>query len=223
MELLNFITFFGTCIIVISFFVVLLFLKREKPKYYKFISLFIFFGILLSLNTIANNSSAWMLNRKTAILLEQILQLFQSFLLGLFFLEVLKKSTFAKKIKVLLYLMIFIQVFLLFIVHMVNVEIRATIISNLILFLFCLFYFRNLMKNEPTLILMKSSAFWIVIGVLFSSSIGYPVITLIQFIPKTQEYINVRSQVFSICNMSLIILYIFIIKSYLCLKHQQNL
>ena len=100
-----------------------------------------------------------MLNRKTAILLEQILQLCQSFLLGLFFLEVLKKSTFAKKIKVLLYLMIFIQVFLLFIVHMVNVEIRATIISNLILFLFCLFYFRNLMKNEPTLILMKSSAF----------------------------------------------------------------
>lgn len=223
MDLLNFITFFGTCIIGVSFFVVLLFLKREKPEYYKYISIFIFLGILLSFNTIANNSSAWMLNRKMPILLEQILQLLQSFLLGLFFLEILKKSIFVKKIKVLLFLMIFIQIIFLIIVHIVNVEIRANIISNLILLLFCLFYFRNLMKNEPRLILMKSSAFWIVIGILFSSSISYPVITLIQFIPKNQEYVNVRSQVFSICNMSLIVLYIFIIKSYVCLKHQQNL
>jgi hypothetical protein len=32
----------------------------------------------------------------------------------------------------------------------------------------------------------------------------------------------VRLQIFSIYNMSLIIMYLFIIKSYLCLKHPQH-
>ena len=223
MELLNFITLFGTCIIVISFFVALFFIKRKKPQYYRYIFLFLFLGILLSSNTIANHASAWLLNRKKSILIEQLLLLFQSLLLGLFFLEILKKSIFAKKIKWLLFLMIFIQFILLFVVHLANVEIRSNIVSNLILLIFCFFYFRNLMKNEPTLILVRSSAFWIVIGILFSSCIGAPVITLVQFIPKNQEYINLRSQIFSIFNISLIILYLFIIKSYLCLRHPQNL
>ena len=198
-------------------------MKKEKPVYFRYIFLFIFLGILLSANTIAYHNSIWILNRKTPILTEQLLQLFQSLLLGLFFLDVLKKSIFATKIKWLLFLMIFIQVILIFAVHMANIEIRANIISMLILLFFCFFYFRNLMKSEPRLILARSSAFWIVIGILFCSGIGFPVITLIQFIPKTQEYINIRSQVFSICNVGIIVLYIFIIKGYLCLKHQQNL
>jgi hypothetical protein len=223
LELLNFITFLGTSIIVISFFVALAFSKGKKPRYFKYIFLFVFLGILLSLNAIANNSIAWVLNRRMPILIEQILQLFQSLLLGLFFLEVLKKSMFAKKTKWLLLLMIILQTIFLFFVHMANIEIRSNIISNLIFLIFCFFYFRNLMKNEPKMIIAKSSVFWIVIGVLFSSSIGLPVITLIQFIPTTEEYINVRSQIFSIFNMAIIVLYIFIIKSYLCLKHPQNL
>jgi hypothetical protein len=70
---------------------------------------------------------------------------------------------------------------------------------------------------------VKSSSFWIVIGVIFSSCIGLPVSSLISFIPKNQEYFNMSSQIFSLFNISLIILYLFIIKSYLCLKHPQTI
>ncbi|MEO6540632.1 MAG: hypothetical protein ABIN74_06575 [Ferruginibacter sp.] len=184
--------------------------------------MYIILGILLSANAIANHSSAWLLNRKNSILIEQLLILFQSLLLGFFFLKVLNKSKFERKIKWLLILMICFQFVLLFVVHVANIEIRSNIILSIILLMFCFFYFRNLMKNEPTLILVKSSTFWIVIGIFFSSSIGVPVITLVQFIPKNPEYVNLRSQIFSIFNVSLIVLYLFIIKSYLCLKHPQN-
>jgi len=70
------------------------------------------------------------------------------------------------------------------------------------------------MTDKPTLILIKSSPFWLVMGILFSSSVSLPVITLIQFIPKESQYIVLRSQIFSITNLTLIVFYFFIIKSY---------
>lgn len=199
------------------------FAKKEKPFYYKYIFFFILLGLLLSCNTIANHNTVWILNKKKSIFLEQLLLLFQSLLMGLFYFEILKKSIFAKKIKWLLFLMVSMQIILLIYVHLANVEIRPGVVSNLILLIFCFFYFRNLMSNKPTLILIKSSAFWIVMGIFYSSCIGFPVNSLVPFIPKNQEVVNLRLQIFSISNMSLIVLYIFIIKSYLCLKHPQIL
>ena len=160
---------------------------------------------------------------KVPILIEQSLLLFQSLMLGLFFIEVLSRSIFVAKIKQLLFLSIIIQVTLLIIVLTTNIEIKPVVSSSLFLLICCFFYIRDLMNNKPTLKLMKSSAFWIVIGTLYSCCIGFPVYSLIAFIPRNQEYLNLRSQIFSITNMSLIVLYLFIIKSYLCLRHPQNL
>ena len=199
------------------------FAKKDKPLYYKYIFLFLILGLLISINTIASNNNAWLLNLKIPILIEQSLFLFQSLMLGLFFIKVLNKSIFVKKIKQLLFFSILIQITLLIVVLTTNTEIKPAVSSSLFLLICCFFYLRDLMNNKPTLILVKSSAFWIVIGILYFCCIGFPVYSLIAFIPRNQEYLNLRSQIFSITNMSLIVLYLFIIKSYLCLKHPQNL
>lgn len=214
---------FGTGIIVIAFFLAIIFFKKEKPVYFKYIFLFIIGGLLLSTNTIASNNHAWRNGMKISIVIEQLLLLFQSLMLGLFFFEVLEKSLYKKIIKQLIFLSAIIQIILIIVVHSANIEIRPLIVPNLILLIFCYFYLRDLLNTKPTLILVKSSAFWLVMGILFSSCIGFPVFSLIPFIPNNQEYLNLRNQIFSIANMSLIVLYLFIIKSYLCLKHPQNL
>lgn len=223
MKLHSFIVLFGTGIIVISFFVALAFTKKVKPAYYKYIFGFIVVGMLLSVNTITSNNYAWRYGLKIKILFEQILILLQSLMFSFFFLELLKKSVFAKSIKWLLVLSILIQISLIIVVQIKNTEIRPTIIPNLMLLIFFYFYLKDLMNNNQTLILVKSSAFWLAIGIFFSSCIGFPVSALIPFVSKSDQYSNLRFQIFSIYNMSLIIMYLFIIKSYLCLKNPQNL
>lgn len=222
MKLPFFIFVFGTSIIVVAFFLALFFLNKKKPSYCKYIFFFIILGLLVSTNTIANNYQVWFSNNKIGILIEQSLVLFQSLLLGLFFIEVLNKSKFLKKIKWLFFLSILIQIILLCIVLSTNTDIRPSISSNIFLLIFCFFYLKDLMNNKPTLILNKSAAFWIVMGIFYSSCIGFPVNSLVSFIPKTQEVVNLRLQIFSVFNMSIIVFYFFIIKSYLCLKHPQN-
>ena len=223
MKLHSFIIFLGTAIILICFFTALAFTKKEKPQYYKYIFAFIVLGLLLSVNTIASNNYAWRYALKIRIFFEQILLLFQSLMFSFFFLELLKKSRFVKSIKWLLILSMLIQISLIIIVQIANTEIRPATVLNLILLVYCYFYLRDLINNKPTLVLVKSSAFWLVMGIFFSSGIGFPISSLIPFISKSQQYSNLRFQIFSIYNMSLIIMYLFIIKSYLCLKHPQNL
>jgi hypothetical protein len=185
--------------------------------------MYIILGILISTNTITHNNNTWLYGVKIPILIEQLLIMFQLLMLGLFFIEILKKSLFAKRVRLLFILSMLSYAILIVVVFSTNVEIRPIIVSHICLFIFCLFYLKDLMKNKPTLLLIKSSTFWITMGIFYSSCIGFPLNSLIPFFPKSEEYLNLRFQIFSIYNMSLIILYIFIIKSYLCLKHQQNL
>jgi hypothetical protein len=222
MKLHSFIIELGSVIIIISFIVALSFIKKHKPNYFKYIFTFIVMGGLLSVNTIASNNYTWRYGLKLRIFIEQLLIVLQYMMLGLFFLSLLKKSVFVKSVKVLFLLSIPILSILIFIVQIANIEIRPSILPNLVLIVFCFFYLKDLMINKPTIALVQSSAFWLVMGIFFSSCIGFPVSSLMPFISKNEDYANLRFQIFSIQNMSLIILYLFIIKSYLCLKHPQH-
>lgn len=223
MKLPFFIFLFGTLIILITFFFGLFFLNKKKPSYYKNIFCFIVLGLLISINTAANKYQIWFYNNKNAIFIEQSLTLVQFLMIGYFFIEVLNKSKFLKKIKWLFFLSILTYIILCSIVLLTNTDIRPSISSNLALLTFCIFYIKDLMNNKPTLILNKSATFWIIMGVFYSSCIGFPVNSLVSFIPKTQELANLRLEIFSLYNMAIIVFYLFIIKSYLCLKHPQNL
>ena len=222
MKLHGFIVALGSIIIVISFITALLFAKKIKPAYFKYVFGFIVFGVLLSVNTIASNNYTWRYGLKIRIFIEQFLIFLQYVMFGYFFLNLLKNSVFIKKIKFLFLLSIPILLILIFAVHVADVEIRPSIIPNLVLLVFCFFYLRDLMNTKPTVVLVKSSAFWLVMGIFFSSCIGFPVSALIPFISRSDQYLNLRLQIFSIYNMSQIIMYLFIIKSYTCLKHPQH-
>ena len=224
MKLHNFVILFGTGVIIIAFFVALAFLKKDKPVYFKYILTFIILGLLISLNSVVYFYLFWYAINLT-ILIEQLLLLLQSLMLCLFFVEVLKNVTIVKKIRLLIYLSILIQAILIILLFSKNIKIkiRPLISSNLILAIFCIFYLRNLMKNTPAISITKSTTFWIVMGILYSSCIGFPVNFLVMLIPVDQQYLDLHYQIFSISNMSLIVLYLLIIKSYLCLKHPQTL
>ncbi len=179
--------------------------------------------MLLSLNTIVHNNNHWSLNKKASILIEQMIFITQALMLTLFFINILKKTQFSKMIKPLLVFSSILYFIIILFVLLKNIEIRPNLILNLFLTILCLFYLRDLMINKPTLILANSSSFWIVMGIFFTSCIGIPLNSLIPFFPKNDTYINLHFQIYSIVNISLIVLYLFIIKSYLCLKHPQNL
>jgi len=223
MKVSNFIVFFGTGIIGLAWLIGIFYLQKSKPVYYKYIFTFILLGLLISTNTIVNSNNFLILTKKELILIQDVLVLFQYSMLGLFFIALLNKSLYLKKIVLLFILSLLIHITLIIVVLSTNTEIKPSISSTLFLLIFCFFYVRDLMNNKPTLILVRSAAFWIVMGIFFYSCISVPVNSLIPFIPKNPEYIILRSQIFSIYNVSLIVLYIFIIKSYLCLRHPQNL
>ncbi len=222
MKLHNFIVHFGTGIIFIAFIVAIAFSKKEKPFYFKYILLFIILGFGVSLNTILNLHLK--LGRNLIMFaIERALMLFQFFALGLFFSALLKKSIFSRKIKLLFYVSSIIGMILIPIAILANAFLYTQIATNLVLIIFCVFYFRDLLSTKPTLILIKSSAFWIVTGIFFVCCISFPIYSLQPFIANNQEYKSVSTQIFAISNMALIVMYLFIIKSYLCLKHPQNL
>jgi hypothetical protein len=217
-----FIVWFGTAIIVITLIVALIFKRKAKPWHFRYIGYFIVLSLLISANTYI----AIYLNlneNRLMFLIERVLILFQFIVLGLFYMIILKKSIFIKKIKVLFYLSIIIQITLIIATFITDVLLYTKISSNVFLIIFSAFFYRDLLNNKPTLILIKSTSFWIVTGIFFSYCVSFPVYSLTPFIKKIPEYKNIRSQLFSISNMSLIVMYLFIIKSYLCLKHPQNL
>ncbi len=222
MSLYKFIIFFGTSIILITFFVAVAFLKTEKPNYFKYIFAFVLFGLFISLNTILHTNFG--IGRNIIMYaIERVFTLFQFFALGLFFTQLLNKSLYARKIKLLFYISTFIGIILIPIAVLAKAFIYTQIATNLVLIVFCVFYFRDLLNTKPTLILIKSSAFWIVTGIFFVCCISFPIYSLQPFIASNHEYKIVIRKIFSISNMALIVLYFFIIKSYLCLKHPQNL
>lgn len=223
MKLYIFILYLGTSVIIFALLLSIFHLKIIKPYFFKYIFIFILLGVLITVNSFANTNNIWSFSNKLARIIQEILLVFQTLMLSLFFFNILYDSIYKKIILKIILLSSVLQTVLIFFGILSDNQIKTNIVSSLSLFIFCFFFVKNLMFNKPTLILVESSAFWITIGILFYSSISFPIAALTSFIPKNPEYLNIRSQIASIFNMSLIVLYLFIIKSYLCLKHPQNL
>jgi hypothetical protein len=221
LKLHNAIIFIGTFIIIINLLIAIFFIRKEKPYYYKFLFIFIFVGLLISLNSIINILIKPLGNQILPIT-ERLLLLVQFFLVAKLYKELLKKSLLKKTINNLFYLSILVQITLVSISIFMSVPSYTKIGTNAFLILFSVFYYRDLLTNKPKLIILKSSTFWLVTGIFFSFSISFPVYALIPFLSKFPDYNNIKYQLFSISNIALIVMYLFFIKSYLCLKHPQN-
>jgi hypothetical protein len=223
-SLTNFIIYFGSGIICLAFFVTLFYFNTPKPDYFKYIFWTIFFGLLISINGI------FFLNGKFfPIFFLRMIQagmvIIQSILLGFFFLQILSHSLFKKKLYYTLCICIVIQL-LIFITGLINNADNfafPTPIACLMLAVFSVFYYRDLLIGNKKLVILKSPVFMIVTGIFCWSCISFPIYALVHFVPLKSNYMIFLDRLFTISNIALIVMYLFFIKSYLCLKHPQNL
>ncbi len=216
-----YIVYFGTGIILITFFVALTLRRKEKSQYFRYILVFVILGLIISLNTILRERFK-LYSLKISISVENLLTLCQGVMLSLFLIAQMKNSKFKLLIKFLFFLSILIEFSLIIFQIAKNYIFYPRLATYLCLIVLCTFYFHDLLNRRPTAILSKSPAFWIIIGIFFNCCVSFPIYSLIPFLVKYTEFRNIKLQIFAISNMSLIVMYFFIIKSYLCLKHPQN-
>ncbi len=227
MTLYYFIIYFGTGVIIIAFILSLMYVNIRNSQYYKYISLYIFLGLLLSTNSIiflTPSLEKRYFALRNIYLIQDIIFLLQYLSLSVFLLKILKPSLLHfqfKFFKIIIFLTTLIQFFFVLFFYIKKIMLFSNIISNLFLIILSILYFRDLLKNKPTLQILESSNFWVAIGIFFYSCVSFPIYSLNPTISK--KYAEFNEQIFSISNFSLIVMYFFFIKSFLCLKHPQNI
>jgi hypothetical protein len=223
MELNKFIFYFGTAVIAITFILALLHIKTKKPAYFKYIFCYVVLGLLISLSNFLFIIE-YLPSNNLILVSQTILTSFQTLCFCLAFLSerIIKKSILI----ILFILFVMLESFLIkWICFDVKppsyyVSLEAAVFQGFIL-IFSITYFKRLLHSLPTKKLKYDPFFWIAVGILFYSACSFPISTLLPFLDyKIPD--NLLYQIFSISNMSLIVLYLFICKAYLCLKHQVN-
>jgi hypothetical protein len=219
MTLHKFIILFGTFVILLTLTIALFAKKTDRPAYLKYIVIYIILGLLISANTISHIIFNQPFGQKKHILLFDLLYLFQSLALSLFFKTIIKRKIVLPLILIstLAQIIFILRQFDTFTTFDVN------IFATPVFIILSIFYFRDLLQNRPLINLTKSSLFWFTVGIFFWACVSFPIYSL-HF--QIKEYIHNRNiifQIFSISNMALIVMYIFFIKSFLCLKHPQNI
>jgi len=222
MQLHKFIILIGTGVILFTFFIALLYKKKQQSPFTKYIFIFIILGLLISINTIGYYHFH-MTSLYTLRFIQFLLISLQTPCIGMFFLSILSNKPFQKSMKYLIAFFLLLQVFM-FVLGILNyLDFTSIYIAiSLISLIFSMIYFKDLLNSVPYISLSYNPPFWIVVGLFLHSCISFPIYSLHRFIPfQTQK--DLRLAIFSLSNISLIILYVFIIKSYLCFKHQPNL
>jgi hypothetical protein len=100
-----------------------------------------------------------------------------------------------------------------------NLNTLQIFISSLCLFIFCIIYFFKILKNQTKELgnIRISPEFWIISGVFFSMGMLIPIPIVVNMLRQssTQDLIRVLSIINCSCY---IILHLFFLKAYLCLK-----
>jgi len=221
MQLHKFIILFGTGVILITFLIAVSYLKRGKPPFFKYIFIFITLGLMVSLNTIIHYYF-----HLTSLYAQRLIQIlltsFQLPCIGLFFLNIISNNSYRKPLICLLVFFTSLQL-VIFILSTFNYFdfYNTYVCLSPLTFTYSLIYFKDFLSGPPSTYIAHNAEFWIVVGIFFHCCISFPIYSLYKFIPF-QSHKDLRFAIFSISNISLIILYVFISKSYLCLKHQPN-
>lgn len=229
MNLYKSIIYLGTGIILISFTLSIKFINEKRISSTKYIRIYIFLGVLLCSNAILSTSNLFGLGyfrKDDTHLIQEILFLLQYLSLCFFFIKVLSPSIskfYIKGIKAMALISIIIQVATMLFLYMRNNHFFSNALSNLFLIIFSIVYFKDLLTNKPTQNLFKTANFWVIIGIFFHACVSFPIYALLPTIISSIHTKVYNEQIFSLSNMSLIVMYLFFIKSFLCLKHPQNI
>jgi hypothetical protein len=220
MELDLFIFYLGTGVIAITFILALLHVKTKKPAYFKYIFWYIILGLLISIWNFLLISKYLLLNNFKQIP-QTFLMCLQVLCLGLAFLSerIINKAFFIITFNSLIVIEFLFTILGYFVFKLFDFGTFGNSVSEFIFLVFSFVYFKKILHSLPTKKLQYDPFFWLAVGILFYSACSFPITTLVPLldykIPDSLLY-----KIFSISNMSLIVLYLFICKAYLCLKHQ---
>lgn len=218
MTLHKFIILFGTCIILINLIIAFFTKKAVKPVFFKYIIIYIVLGLLISANTISNIILTHPIDQKKYRILFDILYLCQSLSLFFFF----KITTKRKIIFPFMLTSSLVQAIFTLKQFYSDSILDINIFATPLFIILSILYFRDLLQNKPLINLTQSSSFWIVVGIFFWACVSFPIYSLHPHIKAHVTNKNIILEIFSISNMALIVMYLFFIKSFLCLKHPQN-
>jgi hypothetical protein len=222
MEFNSFIILFGTGVILLAFIVALWFTKKDKPSFFTYIFWAICIGLLLSVNAITGFFLK-MYPPRTAFIVQGILDVIHSFYLGLFFHKILSGSNYKKAAYAILWIFTGIQILILIaLINNSRIAFHTHTAASLMFVLFSIFYFRSLLGNNSKVVLYKLPVFFIVIGIFSWACISFPIYAFSPIVIQNSKYESLITKVFTLANILLIVMYLFFIKAYWCLKYTQH-
>lgn len=209
----NVVIWVGTGIILFSFILAIL-IPTEKTGYMKGFFFCPLISLLVSLNSISSRFF-FLYTIEKNFLIQSILQLCDLLFWALFFLKILKDKKDYRKIQILFTSTLLIAIYLICFNRTNNPNLHIHALSNMCKTIFCVFFYNNLFKNLSNQNILSEPSFWIVTGLIFYSCLSLPFYALNSYI-KLQFSPLIFSNIFSISNMLIIIMYLFFIKAFLC-------
>lgn len=202
----------GTIIILISF--IFAFLNRKVSNIPRYLQLFYicpFFVLLLSLNTIA---CLWINHypARIGIFMEKVLS-YIDFIFWTVFFYSLNKHHSTKHWNYIFAVFILAFTPSLFINSYEKFPYVSLAVLNFGKCLYCLFYFHDLFKILPKIVLKKEPEFWIIIGLFFYTTVTIPIYVTTTYLSNNMD---VRLMLFSFTNISIMIMHLLFIKGNLC-------
>lgn len=89
---------------------------------------------------------------------------------------------------------------------------------NLNLFLFCIFYFYNILKSDDHIFTFNLPEFWIISGILLGMTLAIPTFSFV-FISDSLHIVDqtLQNKIYSIAPIGYLIMYLFFSKGFLCI------
>lgn len=210
----------GTVVILFSFLIALQIRKSKKtPNYLQQFYLYPLLILFLSINTLTIDFFEIGFRSMQATV-EEIIMIIEFIFFAYFFRVVLNIFPQKKWIDYVFILFMFLTlpcVVLTLRQPLFHYYFRA--FHNIGILLFCLIYIYSIFNNSPELFLKNNAAFWIVMGLLFYSSVTIPIFLGYYYL-ATNKHVSVLSILFPLTNISIIIMHLLFIKGYLCTIQQ---
>ncbi len=209
----NVIIWAGTGIILISF-IAAIFISQNNRVYMKWFFLYPLVALLVSINSICG--SLLLLYPVTLFFtIQSTMVLLDLFFWYYFFYMILNNKKDRNKLKILLFITLFIAFYLLLFNNVDKRNLHIAALSAICKTVFCIFFFYKIFKNLYYKDILKEPAFWIVTGLIFCSCLSLPFYGLHSYI-KSQFSPLIASNIFSVSNILIIIMHLFFFKAYLC-------
>lgn len=214
MLLSKWITFFGTLLLIVSFVWAFRLRKaKNAPRYFKFFYWLPLVRVLQSFCVILNIIQV--LGKNIAAGSQNLVAIIEFCLTTLLFYSLYHKKEQKKFVVVLFVASAAIAVFLLATNYFDQLFFHLNAFFNFSVFLLCLYYYRQLLKNFGVVELSKDPTFWLVLGFFIFSTVTLPLYAIEGFI-RINYGRQVSVYVMIAINLTIITEHLLFMKAYRC-------